>query len=109
VNQSRRTFFKLAGAAAVAAAIPKSVSAIIESQSGGWMVCDGSELLPHQFPDLFRALGRSYGGTDGKFCLPLFSPSSSINPKHIIKVREDNNDQFPLGSVVWWAGERLPS
>ena len=31
----------------------------------GWLICDGSEKKQSQYPDLFSAIGRSYGAGDG--------------------------------------------
>lgn len=35
-----------------------------------WLLCDGSEVLIAQYPELYQALGNRYGGSDGKFKLP---------------------------------------
>lgn len=36
----------------------------------GWMICDGSELKIAMYPELSRALGNLYGGTESTFFLP---------------------------------------
>lgn len=35
-----------------------------------WLVADGRELAEVDYPDLYNAIGRSYGGTPGNFWLP---------------------------------------
>lgn len=49
----------------------------------GYMICDGRSLSIGDFPDLFAAIGRTYGGAPGSFRLPdlrgLFVRSLSFN------------------------------
>jgi hypothetical protein len=37
---------------------------------GKWLLCDGADLESSTYPDLFAAIGTSYGGTGGHFNLP---------------------------------------
>jgi len=36
----------------------------------GYLPCDGRELLLSQYPDLFRVIGKTFGGNSKTFCLP---------------------------------------
>jgi microcystin-dependent protein len=38
-----------------------------------WRTCDGAALSRLEFPDLFSALGYTYGGADNSFCLPDYA------------------------------------
>ncbi len=39
-------------------------------EARGWLPCDGRELDATAYPELFAALGYSYGGSDGRFRVP---------------------------------------
>ena len=36
----------------------------------GWMICNGRKLKKSEFPELFKAIGTTWGGGDDYFCLP---------------------------------------
>ncbi|SFD26712.1 Microcystin-dependent protein [Chitinophaga sp. CF118] len=38
--------------------------------NSGWVLCDGSAIMQSVFPDLFRVIGYTYGGSNGSFNLP---------------------------------------
>ncbi|TMV67903.1 tail fiber protein, partial [Thioclava sp. BHET1] len=38
-----------------------------------WRACDGAVLSRLEFPDLFKAIGYTYGGADDSFCLPDYA------------------------------------
>jgi microcystin-dependent protein len=40
------------------------------TRPGGWLLCDGSRLNTNDYPDLFNAIGHTYGGSDTSFNLP---------------------------------------
>jgi len=46
----------------------------------GWLMCDGSSLATADYPDLFAAIGYTYGGSGSSFNLP------------------DLRDRFPVGA-----------
>lgn len=46
----------------------------------GWLLCDGSSLATADYPDLFTAIGYTYGGSGSSFNLP------------------DLRDRFPVGA-----------
>jgi microcystin-dependent protein len=46
-------------------------NAVNAIEAWGWMACDGRQLQPDAYPELFQALGYQYGGTkDGPFNIP---------------------------------------
>jgi hypothetical protein len=102
---SRRQFFKLAGAAALATAIPIPVQEVLTfgpfnaSPPGGWLICDGSILSVSEFPDLFAAIGKAYGGDEGHFRLPDWRWIPDTNIGTFIKIG-GGGDSFPVGYVV---------
>jgi microcystin-dependent protein len=40
------------------------------SEPGGWFDCDGRELIVDDYPQLYAAIGTTYGGGEGVFSLP---------------------------------------
>lgn len=57
----------------------------------GWLACDGSAVLRSLYPNLFSAIGTTWGAGDGSstFNLPDFSGATLIGA----------NGSFPLGST----------
>ncbi|MCF6282669.1 MAG: phage tail protein [Candidatus Polarisedimenticolaceae bacterium] len=39
-------------------------------EAWGWMLCDGRQLTPSEYPELFTVLGYFYGGKDERFNIP---------------------------------------
>lgn len=48
----------------------------------GWLVCDGSLLTCSEYPDLFDALGYTYGGADLSFNIPDLRGRAVIGTGH---------------------------
>ena len=130
---SRRRFFTLAGAAAVAAGIP--TVGLIADPRGAWMWADGSWLPAEEFPDLFEIIAHNYGlprDPVDMFRLPDMSfdsirarwekavmpegvekaPPPSIDINYIIKVREGEPGQagysMLVGTIIPYMGDELP-
>lgn len=112
---SRRRFFKLAGGAALAAAIP--AAALIPDPQGAWMWADGSWLSPDEFPELFDVIGHTYGLPNRAvdlFRLPDLTkvevpvPRPHVGIRYLIKVRP-NEENVPVGYLVAYTGEELPT
>jgi microcystin-dependent protein len=47
-------------------------SSIFNLMSNGWVLCDGSIYGSTQFPELFTAIGESYGGSGAGFAVPTY-------------------------------------
>src|SRR5512137_845979 len=47
-------------------------ASVFNLYAGGWVLCDGSVYANTQFPDLFTAIGESYGGSAGYFAVPSY-------------------------------------
>lgn len=102
----RRTFFKLAGAAAVVAATPSAFLRAAETDPmAGWLLADGSSLERKKYAELFSYIGEMYGAdNEATFRLPpwqsdLKLPAGVIPLRHFIKVRP-TPDNFPVGAIV---------
>jgi microcystin-dependent protein len=61
---------------------PMPVGAIVEWPGGtvpeGFLECNGQSLATADYPDLFSALGYTWGGSGGSFSLPDFRGRSSV-------------------------------
>ena len=57
---------------------------------GGWLLCNGASLAKESYPDLFAAIGYTWGGYGNTFYLPNF------NGRHILGTTYANN----VGSTV---------
>lgn len=110
---SRRSFFRLAGAAAATAVAPISaVANFIREPLGGWILCDGRLVNRSKYVELYNIIGTTYGKGDGSttFNLPDLRRSYTNFPVKLdskpliiepfIKIRKDENDLFPIGSVM---------
>ena len=50
------------------------------SAPSGWLICDGSSLLVADYPDLFAALGYTWGGAGANFSLPDMAQRGPYGP-----------------------------
>jgi hypothetical protein len=66
---------------------------------GGYLPCDGSEVLRNAFPDLFEAIGTRYGEGDGSttFRLPLIAGPSSRSGVPLTVGEEVEKDMSTTG------------
>lgn len=49
-----------------------SGSSIFNLYAAGWIICDGSTYPFTQFPDLYKVIGRTYGGNEEAFAVPSY-------------------------------------
>lgn len=124
MSLSRRTFFKIAGAAAAVAAAPQAFAAatqMVPAVDGAWLPCRGQMLGCAKYGELFAVIGKSYSSGVGRhtFRLPdmrgcakgIYGPTEQMTPtiepvEWFVKVRDDGERLMPVGTIMLF-GERL--
>lgn len=76
----------------VSAAVPSGVMVPFAGKTvpQGWLLCNGASLAKASYPDLFTAIGYTWGGSGNTFYLPNY------NGRHILGTNYANN----VGSTV---------
>lgn len=76
----------------VPAAVPSGVMVPFAGKTvpDGWLLCNGASLAKASYPDLFTAIGYTWGGSGDRFYLPNY------NGRHILGTTYANN----VGSTV---------
>lgn len=78
----------------------------------GFLVCDGQELNPNDYPDLYNVIGSTYGlTTDGKFKVPDMKGRVPVGVKKVPQYNEPGylNDKGGEKTVELWAASHIPS
>ena len=84
----------------------EKVYPIREFIGGEWLVCNGAELSKVNYPDLFAALGHTYGGNvwSDKFNIPDLR--NTLFPDHMMFAKSSINSQTVVGSLLNLRGVR---